>query len=222
VKPGLIRPDWPAPVSVTAYTTTRLAREENLPAVPPGVQMKQVHGSAVVDAATAADAVAADACFSRRARIACRIFTADCLPILLCNRAGNEVAAIHAGWRGLHAGVVEASLAQLQTAPVDLLAWLGPAISQVHYEVGGELREAFLAAAPAAMEAQVETCFYRSGDRFHADLAGLARLRLEFAGLAHIYGAEYCTYADPGLFYSYRRDGADTGRMSSVIYFSES
>ena len=221
MKPRLIRPEWPAPALVTAYTTTRLAREESLPGVPAGVQMQQVHGTAVVDAATATDAVAADACFSRQPRIACRIVTADCLPILLCNRAGNEVVAIHAGWRGLQAGIVEACLAQLRTAPVELLAWLGPAISQVHYEVGEELREAFLAAAPAAMEAQVETCFYRSGDRFHADLAGLARLRLKFAGLAHIYGGEYCTYADPDLFYSYRRDGSDTGRMSSVIYFSE-
>jgi YfiH family protein len=209
------------PASVTAYTTTRLAPEENLPEVPAGVQMKQVHGTAVVDAATATDAVAADACFSRQARIACRIVTADCLPILLCNRAGDEVAAIHAGWRGLQAGVVEASLAQLQTAPADLLAWLGPAISQAHYEVGGELREAFVATAPASMKAQVETCFSRSGDRFHADLAGLARLRLECAGLDHIYGGDHCTYADSDLFYSYRRDGSDTGRMSSVIYFSE-
>jgi YfiH family protein len=222
VKTRFIQPEWPAPASVTAYTTTRLAGEETFLAVPAGVQMKQVHGNAVVDAAAASDDVAADACFSRQVRIACRIVTADCLPILLCNRAGNEVAAIHAGWRGLHAGVVEATLAQLQTAPADLLAWLGPAISQAHYEVGGELREAFLATAPASMEAQVESCFYQSGDRFHADLAGLARLRLEFAGLTHVYGGEHCTYADPGLFHSYRRDGADTGRMSSVIYFSES
>ena len=221
MKTRLIQPEWPAPASVTAYTTTRLGDGETLHAVPPGVRMKQVHGSAVVDAATAADAVAADACFTRQAGVACRIVTADCLPILLCSRAGNEVAAIHAGWRGLQAGVIEASLAELQTAAADLLAWLGPAISQDHYEVGGELREAFLASAPASMEAQVETCFYRSGDRYHADLAGLARLQLEFAGLTHIYGGEHCTYADPGLFYSYRRDGADTGRMSSVIYFSE-
>ena len=222
MKNGLIRPGWPAPASVTAYTTTRLVGEENLPAVPPGVQMKQVHGTAVVDAATATDAVVADACFSRQPRIACRVVTADCLPVLPCNRAGNEVAAIHAGWRGLHAGVLEASLARLQTAPADLLAWLGAAISQVHYEVGGELQAAFLAAAPASMKARVEACFYRSGDRFHADLAGLARVRLESAGLVHIYGGEHCTYANPELFYSYRRDGAGTGRMSSLIYFSES
>ncbi len=222
MKARFIHPEWPAPASVTAYTTTRLAGEETFLAVPAGVQMKQVHGIAVVDAASASDDVAADACFSRRAGIACRVVTADCLPILLCNRAGNEVAAIHAGWRGLQAGVVEATLAQLQTAPTELLAWLGPAISQTHYEVGGELREAFVATAAASMEAQVESCFYPSGDRFHADMAGLARLRLEFAGLLHIYGGEHCTYADPGLFYSYRRDGAGTGRMSSVIYFSES
>jgi YfiH family protein len=218
---GLVRPDWPVPSSVTAYTTTRRVNQQNLPAVPPGVRMQQVHGTAVVDAAIITDAVVADACFSRQAGTACRIVTADCLPILLCNRAGNEVAAIHAGWRGLHAGVVEASLAQLQSSPADLLAWLGPVISQAHYEVGGELREAFLEAVPTSMTAQVEACFYRSGDRFHADLAGLARLRLEIAGLAHIYGGEHCTYANPDLFYSYRRDGPDTGRMSSVIYFSE-
>jgi YfiH family protein len=220
VTPAFIAADWPAPQWVTAYTTTREEQAQNLPASPTGTRIQQEHGTVVVNAATAADGVIADACYSRQALVSCQVVTADCLPLLLCNRAGTEVAAVHAGWRGLVAGVIEAALDRLQSAPQELLVWLGPAISQAHYEVGGELREAFLAQAPALTRDRIEACFTRAGDRFMADLVGLARLRLECAGVDQVYGGQACTYAEPELFYSYRRDGPDSGRMRSLIYFS--
>ena len=216
----MIVPDWPAPASVIAGTITRLAGADTCTALPPGVRLQQVHGTDIVDAALAEDAVAADACYARKPLTTCSILTADCIPVLLCNRRGDEVAAIHAGWRGLVAGVIERSLAQLRSAPGELLVWLGPAISQANYEVGAALREEFLLAAPAVSRQRTEACFLRSGDRYRADLLGLARLRLEFAGVKQVYGGGHCTFAEPELFDSYRRDGSAAGRIRSFIYFT--
>jgi YfiH family protein len=219
-----IEADWPAPGRVTAFTTTRIMPvDDDLSRyLPPGSEcrnIRQVHGTAVVDASSNADGVDADACFSRAPLLACRIVTADCLPLLICNRDGNEVAAIHAGWRGLAAGVVENCVAQLRSGADELLVWLGPAIGQGAFEVGKEVLQAFLDGAPGSLREQTRACF-RAGapGKFHADLYALARLRLGNLGIDAVYGGGYCTWSDSNSFYSYRRDGSE-GRMISIIVF---
>ena len=139
--------------------------------------------------------------------------TADCLPVLFCARNGTAVAAAHAGWRGLQAGVLEQTLAALAVLPEDVLAWLGPAIGPENFEVGGEVRAAFMATDGEAQRA------FRPGapGKWWCDLYLLARQRLEKAGVRHIYGGEECTVADSARFFSYRRDGV-TGRMASLIW----
>jgi polyphenol oxidase len=145
--------------------------------------------------------------------VVCAVLTADCLPVLLCDRAGTRVAALHAGWRGLAAGVLEAGVDALGVAPAGLLAWLGPAIGPEVFEVGGEVRDVFLAADPAAAAA-----FRPSSDgRWLADLYRLARLRLAAHGVSAVYGGGLCTFSDAGRFYSYRRE-RETGRMASLIW----
>jgi len=236
-----IVPDWPAPAHVRAFTTTRAggvsqgafatfnlgansgddpaAVAENrrrfqacLPSAPGWIQ--QVHGTAVVrrealpDSPPEADAVWADS-----PDRACTLLTADCLPVLFCDREGSRVAAAHAGWRGLAAGVVEATVAALRVAPDRLMAWLGPGISGAVYEVGEDFRAAMLKADPEAAHAMVER-----DHRLYADLFLMARQRLERAGVGTVHGGEHCTFSDP-RFYSYRRDGR-TGRMATVIWLA--
>ena len=142
--------------------------------------------------------------------------TADCLPLLVCDKAGTQVAAIHAGWRGLLDGIIEQTLAQLSAAEGELLVWLGPAISQTHFQVGDEVRAAFV-----AHDSQAETAFVADGERWLADLYLLARQRLQALGVAsqNIYGGDYCTYTQVELFYSYRR-ASQTGRQASLIYLT--
>ncbi len=177
--------------------------------------LRQVHGTRVAyagsvefgDAAPAADAAIADS-----AGEVCAVLTADCLPILLCATDGSEVAAAHGGWRGLAAGICEATVAALSTAPELLIAWLGPAISQSAFEVGDEVRAAFIAVDPSAAR-----CFCENEHgRWQADLYALARQRLATAGVGNVYGGGLCTYADAQRFFSYRRDG-ECGRMASFI-----
>jgi len=139
--------------------------------------------------------------------------TADCLPVIFSSADGAELAAAHAGWRGLASGVLEATIGEMSTAPADLLAWLGPAISQPAFEVGDEVREEFLARDPAAEEHFVSN----EHGRWQADLYGLARLRLNGLGIGHISGGQYCTFSQPDRFFSYRRDGA-CGRMASFVF----
>ena len=209
---GWIPADWPAPAGIIAGTTLRDSGFE-LPAEPQVLQ--QVHGTRVVrlgtgDFATAPPA--ADAVIADRPGDICVVRTADCLPILLCARHGAEIAAIHAGWRGLAAGIVETTLAALSTPADDLLAWFGPAISQAALEVGAEVRERFGAWG------KIEGLFVANDrGRLQADLYGLARARLRAAGVSRIYGGGLCTYADTERFYSYRRDG-ETGRMLSFVF----
>ena len=139
--------------------------------------------------------------------------TADCLPILLAAADGRAVAAVHAGWRGLAAGVVEATLASMPVEPRELMAWLGPGISQARFEVGDEVMRAFTADDPEA-----EGAFENNpGGRWQADLYALARRRLQRAGVADVYGGGLCTYSDPASFFSYRRD-RDCGRMATLIF----
>jgi YfiH family protein len=145
---------------------------------------------------------------------ACAILTADCLPVLLCNRAGTRVGAAHAGWRGLAAGVLEQTVRAMGEPPGQLMAWLGPAIGASAYEVGNEVRTAFL-----RQDKRASMAFTPRGDRWLFDLYAVARQRLMSAGLSDISGGNFCTYSDPGRFFSYRRDGV-TGRMASLVWLN--
>lgn len=240
--PDLLVPDWPAPSAVHAAITTRkggvsrppfdslnlaqhvgddpVAVAENrarltaaarLPATP--VWLDQVHGTRVLDCARPGPDRKADAAISERRGEVCVVMTADCLPVLLCNSAGSRVAAVHAGWRGLAGGVIEAALAGFTDPADQLLAWLGPAIGPDAFEVGPEVRERFLRHDPAADNG------FQQGRPGHwlADIYQLARLRLQRAGVGFIGGGDYCTVTDRERFYSYRRDGV-TGRMASLIW----
>ncbi|MEY2342581.1 peptidoglycan editing factor PgeF [Acidithiobacillus sp. IBUN Pt1247-S3] len=140
------------------------------------------------------------------------ILTADCLPVLAASRDGRVIAALHAGWRGLAAGILEAGMRAMQVAPEEILLYLGPAIGAQRYEVGAEVRAAFLAHSP-----QAELAFRPHGGRYLADLYLLARQRLAALGVTAIYGGEHCTYTEEKLFFSYRRDG-QCGRMASLIW----
>jgi YfiH family protein len=209
----VIVPDWPAPPNIYAGTTVVGTPEDALPA---GIRfLNQVHGSCVASAdelRRAATPVDADAVTGGRPGDVCAVRTADCLPVLFCARGGGEIAAAHAGWRGLAAGVIENTVAAMQTEAADLLVWLGPAISQPNFEVGVEVREAFLHADPAAAD-----CFEPNArGRWQADLYGLARQRLASCGIHAVFGGGWCTFADAQRFHSYRRDPG-CGRMVSFI-----
>lgn len=180
------------------------------------VWLEQVHGTHVLNLdagslAPAVDTQIADACYSRTASLVCAIMTADCLPVLLCNQAGTEVAAAHAGWRGLCDGVIEATAAQFSSPMDELIAYLGPAIGPQKFEVGVEVQQAFCTLHP-----QSAACFIPSGNKYLADIIGLAKLRLSLLGINHIYSADICTVSDTDYF-SYRRDKV-TGRMASLIW----
>jgi YfiH family protein len=209
--------DVPAAV---AENRRRLAIEAGLPAEP--AWLNQVHGISVADLDVAGDtepvepvepAGPADAAFSRQPGRVCAILTADCLPILLTADTWGLVAAAHAGWRGLAAGVIEAAVKALKVPPATLVAWLGPAIGPRHFEVGAEVREALLIGDPGAAAAfTANEC-----GRYMADLVALARRRLAALGVARIYGGGECTFAAADRYFSHRRDG-ETGRQATLIW----
>lgn len=218
----LIVPDWPAPRNVQALMTTRsfgdLRSETSkrklrlrLPADP--CWLRQVHGVHVVDAAGAAAGVEADAAFTRERNVVCAVMAADCMPVLLAGERAEAVGIAHAGWRGLSAGVIEATVAAMATPAPRLLAWLGPAIGPAAYEVGAEVREAFLARDARAERAFAPT---RPG-HWHLDLYAVARQRLAGLGVTRISGGGYCTASDPSLFYSYRKNKT-AERMAALIW----
>lgn len=241
-----ITPEWPAPPSVKALATTRqggysrsrweglnlaqhvgddpqtvarnralFTRAARLPNAP--LWLNQVHGTTVVRAtASATEPTEADGIIADEPGKVCAILTADCVPVLLCDRFGTRVAAAHAGWRGLAAGIIEATVEKLGICANDLLAWLGPAISARHFEVGEEVREIFLG------EDRQATAAFSPARENHwwADLYCLAQQRLAALGVDAIYGGDFCTYHDARRFYSFRRDGI-TGRMASVIWLSD-
>jgi polyphenol oxidase len=183
--------------------------------------MEQVHGTDVLDldalSQTAANGAAtADAALTRRTGRICTVQVADCLPVLLAARDGSVVAAAHAGWRGLAAGVLEATVQRLLVDPGQLIAWVGPGIGPAHFEVGEDVRRAFLAHDAAAAGAFTDN----PRGRWHCDLAVLARARLAALGVAAVFGGAWCTYADPSRFFSYRRDGR-CGRMAALIWREE-
>ena len=177
------------------------------------VWLNQVHGILVQQAELARGTVDADASYTRQTGTVCAIMTADCLPVLLTDRSGSVVAAAHAGWRGLCNGVLEASIAAMGVAPEELMAWLGPAIGPDAFEVGPEVRQAFMHQDEASQQAFSPI----SEDKYLADIYQLARLRLAKSGVGAVYGGKFCTVIDRDRFFSYRRDGR-TGRMASLIW----
>jgi polyphenol oxidase len=239
-----IVPGWPTPANVKALQTTRkggtsrppfdslnlgdhvsddplsVARnrmllEPLLPSEP--VWLKQVHGTNVIDAGQASCLPTGDASFTTHKGAVCVVMTADCLPILLCDEAGSIVAAVHAGWRGLCAGVVEETVRAMNRPPPSLMAWLGPAIGPTAFEVGEEVREAFVAAQPEAARAFVPAP--ANSAKYYADIYALGRQRLMALGISKIYGGDFCTYNDRERFYSHRRDNV-TGRMGTFVWLT--
>lgn len=239
----IITPNWPAPENIQACTTTRkggvspppyhslnlaghvgdspeavtenrncLHQSLSLPREPSWLE--QVHGQEIVPAHRG-PGQRGDASIAYGPGPVCAILTADCLPLLLCDRGGTRVAAIHAGWRGLAAGIIEAAVRALETPGRHLLAWLGPAIGPKAFEVGPEVRQIFL-----DQDSRHASAFnaYRQG-RWLANIYQLARLCLTKQGIRFIYGGQYCTVAEPDRFYSYRRDG-QTGRMATLIWLA--
>ena len=238
----MIVPDWPAPSGVRGLMTVRsggvsLAPWDSLnlgdhvnddpahvaanrarlrawlPEEP--IWLKQVHSARVVEAGDE-PGPEADACFSRAPGRVCAVLTADCLPVLFCDHAGSVVAAAHAGWRGLAGGVLEATVAAMAVPPGDILAWMGAAIGPAAFEVGDDVREAFLALHPATAAA-----FVPQGlpGKWLADIYALARIRLAHVGVNAVSGGERCTFTESDSFFSYRRDGV-TGRMASAVWLA--
>lgn len=198
------------PVSVEA-NRTRLFTAAGLPAKP--VWLEQVHGTDVLKLSGEPYASKrADASYSNTPGTVCAVMTADCLPVLFCNQQGTEVAAAHAGWRGLCAGVLESTIACFADKPQNLLAWLGPAIGPQAFEVGAEVREAFI-----EKDAQAARAFRPVGEKYYADIYLLARQRLANAGVTQVFGGDRCTFGEKETFFSYRRDKV-TGRMASFIW----
>ena len=240
--PGFIIPQWPVAPHVHALVTLRsggyssgpyasfnladhcgddpavvrrnrqLLREHfNLPAEPAWLQ--QVHSNRIIRVDQGTSGAEADGSWTSAAGVVCVVMTADCLPLLICNRDGTRVAAVHAGWRGLHAGVISNAVTALATDPAELLVWLGPAIGPQAFEVGPEVVHAFSDRLPENAAAFTRT------DEQHwlCDLYRLARLELARLGIGSIHGGNLCTYTDSERFYSYRRDGK-TGRIASLIW----
>ena len=244
---GWIEPDWTAPAHVRVLSTLRgggtstgpyaslnlaahvgddphsvaanrlLLREAaHLPAEP--LWLGQVHGVEVVrhDGADAPPP-RADAAYAVEPQRVCAVLTADCLPVVFADRAGSRVGVAHAGWRGLVGGVLEATIAALEASPADLHAWLGPAIGPAAFEVGPEVREAYLASLAVP---DTVACFVpNERGRYLADLYGLARLVLDAAGVTSIHGGGWCTHEDAQRFYSFRREGV-TGRMATLAWIA--
>jgi len=181
-----------------------------LPAEP--VWLNQVHGHRVI-CAEDMDNTTADGTYTGQRGTVCTVMTADCVPVLLCNTEGTRVAAVHVGWKGLCAGVLDNALGLFDDQAAGLLVWIGPHISSSHYEVGNDVRDACLAKDPELASAFMPN----PRGRWQADLEGMIRHQLHLFGTRHITSTNRCTYAEPDLFYSYRRDG-QTGRMASMIW----
>jgi YfiH family protein len=224
MSPETLAPGWPASLGVRALVTTRAlgdmkdpasrARLDALLPAPP-VWLRQVHGVHVVDAAKIAPLAVpeADASFTTERGVVCTVMAADCMPVLLAAGDGSVVAAAHAGWRGLCAGVIERTLEKMNTPTDGIFAFLGPAIGPRVYEVGDEVRDAFLARDAAASDAFSAT---RPG-HWLVDLYAIARQRLSACGVTRIEGASFCTFSQPDLFFSFRRDKA-MQRMAACIW----
>lgn len=241
---SFIIPDWPAPETVKALSTTRsggfslspynslnlgthvddepntviknrdyLVDAAQLPASPRW--LNQIHSTRIINSTDWQFDIDADAMISQQENHICTIMTADCLPLLLCNKQGDIVAAIHAGWRGLAAGIIEKTIAEFRCNPQDILVWLGPAIGPNQFEVGVDVYQTFTEHSAKAAQAfqQVDVSHYL------ADIYLLARQRLIALGVSAIFGGDLCTVSDKQRFFSYRRDQI-TGRMASMIWIT--
>lgn len=239
---GLLYPHWPAPSHVRAFVTTReigpsqgayahfnpadhvgddplavAACRRHLQKITGGRPLNwlnQIHTEQV--AQNYAPNASADAALATTSDYACVVLTADCLPVFFCDTQGTKVAVAHAGWRGLAGGVLENTLKALEVEPSQVLAWLGPAIGARVFEVGPEVRQAFMAGHPDAAAAFVPSPYRLK--HYMADLYRLATQRLQQAGVEQVFGGNFCTLTDAERFYSFRRDGQQTGRMASVIW----
>lgn len=240
-----ITPHWPAPKQVKAYTTSRhgwgeikpfhgdtkgyfTSKDQNyiqesqqlvqllgLPNEP--IWITQKHSTIVVPARPENKERLADASYTHQTKQVCIVTTADCLPVLICNRAGTMVAAVHGGWRGLSAGILETTLAAMGQASEDILVWLGPAIGPEKFEVGQDVYNSFVDVHPETASAFKPI----RQDKWLANLYELAKIRLNLQGVSQIYGGNFCTYTQKELFFSYRRDQGIIGRMASLIWISE-
>lgn len=237
-----IVPHWHVPKFIQAATTTRnggfslppftsfnladhvednhdhvlknraLLRETlQLPSEP--LWLNQQHTSLVVDA-TNPTTLNADGAYTNQKNVVCAIMTADCLPLLLCDKNGDEIAALHVGWRGLLNGIIENGIKQFQSAKQDIIAWLGPAISHDHFEIEDDVRKSFI-----HYNTELGAAFTKKNDRpkWLMDIYQAARIQLQQQGIFKIYGGEYCTVKQNDLFYSYRQEGM-TGRMATLIW----
>lgn len=240
-----IQPNWPAPVNVKALQTTRMGgvslapyaslnlgahvnddtaavatnRQLLMPYLPSEpVWVNQVHGIEVIDAAQSTCLQNADAAFTTQLNVVCVTMTADCLPVLLCDKAGTVVAAVHAGWRGLCDGAIEAAVHKMQVPKSEILVWLGPAIGPNAFEVGEEVRAQFI-----QHDQQATQAFKPHGDKWLCNMYLIAQQRLNALGVTQIYGGgvneDFCTYTDEARFFSFRRDNI-TGRMASLIWLT--
>jgi YfiH family protein len=235
-----LRPDWPAPANVHAATTLRTGGVSQIPfgslnpaahvgdeaecvrhnrhtintllALPAEPKwLTQTHSDRAVDAALITTEEPADASFTDKAGVVCAVMTADCLPLLVCSDDGRHIAAIHAGWRGLLAGIINNTIAALRTNAI--MVWLGPAIGPAHFEVGEEVRAAFV-----DKSARFAPAFAAPHNgKWQADIYHLARIELAALGITRVYGGHFCTFGEPERFFSYRRD-LQTGRMATLIW----
>ncbi|OGT77699.1 MAG: hypothetical protein A3I78_08870 [Gammaproteobacteria bacterium RIFCSPLOWO2_02_FULL_56_15] len=237
--------DWPAPTCVRAGSTTSLSDISpdssmdfnlamhtgdnpgrvsanrsylqnmlNLPAAP--IWLRQVHGSRIITAGKDATGDEADGCYSDQRGHVCAVLTADCIPLMLCNREGSEIAAVHAGWRGLCNGVIENALGCFRSTPTEILAWVGPHICSRHYEVGSEV----LNRCKEVYGAKAHTAFIATRpDHWQADLGKLAEMALSGCGITAMYSSGHCTFARTDLLYSYRRN-REGGRFASLIWIT--
>ena len=237
-------PDWQAAPNIKAVTTTRQGGVSQAPfdsmnlgdhvgdnakavqqnrqiladtlALPePPVWLNQIHSNVVSNLDDEQPLIDADASVTHKRGRSCVVMTADCLPVLFCDKAGTVVAASHAGWRGLHSGILEKTVASMDAKPEDILAWMGPAIGANAFEVGGEVRQAFM-----DVQTQAEQAFQKQdNDKWLADIYLLAKQRLNAIGVKQVFGGGECTYSDTSRFYSYRK-ASQTGRMASLIWMS--
>ncbi|MDF3054842.1 MAG: multi-copper polyphenol oxidoreductase, laccase [Gammaproteobacteria bacterium] len=244
MKNHYLTPHWPAPNNISAYTTLRFNGHSKPPfdsfnlstrepadsqdALANRQQLKselelttdpfwisQTHGTHAIQADACTEInPEADASYTSRPNTVCTVLTADCLPLLVCSKAGTEVAAIHAGWKGLQAGVIESTFSKLTTPPGECLVWLGPAIGPNAFEVGDDVRQLFL-----TVDAEAEQAFKMiRPNKWLCDIYTIARQRLAKIGVKNVYGGEHCTYSEADRFYSFRRDKGLTGRMASLIW----
>jgi hypothetical protein len=213
----LIRPDWVVPAHVHAVMSTRNTSEEDLRVLLPSepAWLHQVHGVHVIDLDRPHGNREGDAAITRQSAMVCAIRVADCMPVLLAEEAGKAIGAAHAGWRGLCAGVIEETIGAMRVPGERLIAWLGPAIGPKAYEVGDEVRTAFL-----RRDAAAETAFAASRPgHWRLDLYAVARQRLLLHGVERVFGGGYCTYSDSQRFHSYRRERSQA-RMAAFLWIS--